>query len=86
MSDLRSSKVESQIAHLNKHIKFKDVKKSIFLSALFFLSLQFGYSQIESVDYSLRYNSKTCLFDCYIIVNKGNLLMLEIKKKTDRHI
>jgi len=47
------------------------VKKSIFLSALFFLSIQFGFSQVQSVDYSLRYNSETCLFDCYLIVNKG---------------
>ncbi|MDF1698559.1 MAG: T9SS type A sorting domain-containing protein [Saprospiraceae bacterium] len=47
------------------------MKKSIFLSALFFFTIQFGYSQIESVDYSLRYNEKTCLFDCYLIVNQG---------------
>lgn len=47
------------------------MKKSIFLSALFFLSIQFGFSQIEGVDYSLRYNNETCLFDCYLIVNKG---------------
>ena len=47
------------------------MKKSILLSALFFLITQFGYTQIQSVDYSLRYNSETCLFDCYLIVNKG---------------
>lgn len=52
-------------------IKFKDVKKSIFLSALFFLSFQFGFSQVQSVDYSLRFNSETCLFDCYLIINEG---------------
>jgi len=38
---------------------------------LFFLITQFGFSQIQSVDYSLRYNSETCLFDCYLIVNEG---------------
>lgn len=47
------------------------MKKSILLSALFFLSFQFGFSQVQSVDYSLRYNSETCLFDCYLIVNEG---------------
>jgi len=38
---------------------------------LFFLITQIGFSQIQSIDYSLRYNSKTCLFDCYLIVNEG---------------
>jgi len=38
---------------------------------LFFLITQFGYTQIQSVDYSLRYNSETCLFDCYLIINEG---------------
>lgn len=47
------------------------MKKSILLSALFFLSIQFGFSQVQSVDYSLRYNEKTCLFDCYLIINEG---------------
>lgn len=55
----------------NTHLKTKDVKKSILLCALFFLITQFGFSQIQSVDYSLRYNSETCLFDCYLIVNEG---------------
>lgn len=38
---------------------------------MFFLITQFGFTQIQSVDYSLRYNSETCLFDCYLIVNEG---------------
>jgi len=47
------------------------VKKSILLSALFFLITQVGFSQIQSVDYSLRFNSETCLFDCYLLVKEG---------------
>jgi len=47
------------------------VKKSILLAALFLFITQFGYTQIQSVDYSLRYNSETCLFDCYLIINEG---------------
>jgi len=47
------------------------VKKSILLSALFFLITQIGFAQIQSVDYSLRFNNETCLFDCYLIVNQG---------------
>ena len=47
------------------------MKKSILIPALLFLSLQIGISQIQSVDYSLRYNKETCLFDCYLIVNQG---------------
>ena len=47
------------------------MKNSILLSTLFFLSFQFGFSQIQSVDYSLRFNSETCLFDCYLIVKEG---------------
>ena len=73
MSDLKASKVNFQITHLyNTHLKTKDVKKNILLCALFFLITQIGYTQIQSVDYSLRYNSETCLFDCYLIVNEGN--------------
>lgn len=47
------------------------MKKSILLSALFFLITQFGFTQIQSVDYSLRFNNETCLFDCYLIVKEG---------------
>ena len=72
MSDLNASKVSFQITHLyNTHLKTKDVKKNILLCALFFLITQIGFSQIQSIDYSLRYNSETCLFDCYLIVNEG---------------
>lgn len=72
MSDLKVSNASFQITHLyNTHLKTKNVKKSILFGALFFLIAQFGYSQIKSVDYSLRYNSESCLFDCYLIVNEG---------------
>ncbi len=72
MSDLKYSKVSiSNHSFLQHSIKIKDVKKSILLSALFFLITQFGFTQIQSVDYSLRYNSETCLFDCYLIINEG---------------
>ena len=72
MSDLEgSTELFKSFIFINTHLKFKDVKKSIFLSALFFLSFQFGFTQVQSVDYSLRYNSETCLFDCYLIINGG---------------
>lgn len=72
MSDLEgSTELFKSFIFINTHLKFKDVKKSIFLSALFFLSFQFGFTQVQSVDYSLRYNSETCLFDCYLIINEG---------------
>ena len=66
-----STELFKSFIFINTHLKFKDVKKSIFLSALFFLSFQFGFTQVQSVDYSLRYNSETCLFDCYLIINGG---------------
>ena len=47
------------------------MKKSILLSALFVFTAQFAFSQIQSVDYSLRFNNETCLFDCFLIVNEG---------------
>jgi hypothetical protein len=72
MSDLEGTMVLfKSFIFINTHLKYKDVNKSIFLSALFFLSFQFGFSQVQSVDYSLRYNSETCLFDCYLIINEG---------------
>jgi hypothetical protein len=52
-------------------IKITDVKKILILAIALFLNVQFISSQVESVNYKLQYNSETCLFDCYLVVNGG---------------
>jgi hypothetical protein len=47
------------------------VKKILILALALFLNVQFISSQVESVNYKLQYNSETCLFDCYLVVNEG---------------
>lgn len=52
-------------------IKITDVKNFLTLAIALFLNVQFISSQVESVNYKLKYNSETCLFDCYLVVNEG---------------
>ncbi len=47
------------------------MKKILILAIALFLNVQFISSQVESVNYKLQYNSETCLFDCYLVVNEG---------------
>lgn len=34
--------------------------------------LQVSFAQVESVNYSLKYNNESCQFDCYMVVNQGS--------------
>ena len=47
------------------------MKKILIIAIALFLNVQFISSQVESVNYKLQYNSETCLFDCYLVVNEG---------------
>lgn len=48
------------------------MKKFFGLAFILCLSIQFGFSQISSVNYNLKYNIETCLYDVYMVVNEGS--------------
>jgi hypothetical protein len=50
-------------------MKIRSLWCAIFFGVLFF---QNGVSQITNLDYQIRYNTSTCHWDCYIIINGGS--------------
>ncbi|MBK8701461.1 MAG: Ig-like domain-containing protein [Saprospiraceae bacterium] len=40
--------------------------------ASFFFAGQKSYAQVESVNYWMKYDSSTCNYDCYVIINAGS--------------
>ncbi|MBK8819668.1 MAG: cadherin-like domain-containing protein [Saprospiraceae bacterium] len=50
-------------------MKIRSLWCAIFFGVLFFQS---GLSQITNLDYQIRYNTTTCHWDCYIIINGGS--------------
>jgi len=45
--------------------------KTFYLLLVLFLINGTVYSQVTSVDYQMKYDTSTCLYDCYIIVQTG---------------
>ena len=48
-------------------------KQILFLLFIFFIGLRVS-AQVQSVNYHLRYNSSTCLYEACIIINEGSAI------------
>ena len=48
------------------------MKKTLLLLSLIFGILSTIHSQVTSVDYQIKYNDSSCVYDAYIIINAGS--------------
>jgi len=48
------------------------MKKNLVLTLLLGLAAQFSFAQVQGVNYAIKYNAKSCLFDCFMVVNEGH--------------